>query len=153
MKLLFKKFNILLVLCFVLLLNWFSFQEVFANGKVNPNKQNKISNSETNSCLNAEYPSRYKKYIISVGVINAQAIEIPKPKYPLKAREKKISGEVKAEVLVDKTGKVIWARVNNGHPLFQNSVKKVVCQSTFKPATISGNPYAVNGLIIYRFSL
>lgn len=105
------------------------------------------------SCLSADYPERKGKYIISAGVLNIKAIDIPKPEYPAKAKAGKIAGEVKASVFVDETGKIVWARVDNGHPLLQEAVKKVVCQPAFKPATISGHPYSVSGFIIYKFVL
>jgi len=104
-------------------------------------------------CLSAEYPKRKGKYIISAGVLNIKAIDIPKPEYPAEAKAEKIVGEVKASVFVDETGKVVWARVDNGHPLLQAAVKKVVCQPLFKPATISGHPYSVSGFITYKFVL
>ncbi len=113
-------------------------------------KETKSENDEA-VCLNAEYPKRKGK-IISAGVLNAKAIDIPKPEYPAEAKAKKIDGEVKASVFVDEAGKVVWARIDNGHPLLQEAVKKVVCQSLFKPATISGHPYSFSGLIIYRFT-
>lgn len=112
-------------------------------------KETKSENNEAD-CLNGEYPKRKGK-IISAGVLNAKAIDIPKPEYPAEAKAKKIAGEVKARIFVDETGKVVWARVDNGHPLLQEAVKKVVCQSLFKPSTISGHPYSVSGLLIYKF--
>ena len=146
----------------ILTVSWFSCQttssqqvadnKVIEQTNVEPTptpEETKLENDEA-ECLNAEYPKRKGK-IISAGVLNAKAIDIPKPEYPDEARAKKISGEVKASIFVDETGKVVWARVDNGHPLLQEAVKKVVCQSLFKPATISGHPYSVSGLIIYRF--
>lgn len=112
--------------------------------------EQEIRNDETD-CLSTEYPKR--KYIISAGVLNIKAIDIPKPQYPVKAKARKIAGDVKASVFVDEAGNVVWARVNNGHPILQEAVKRVVCQARFKPAAISGNPYSVSGFIIYRFVL
>ena len=115
-------------------------------------EETKIENDEA-SCLSAEYPKRKNKYIISAGVLNVKAIDIPKPEYPAEAKAEKVVGEIKTSVFVNESGKVVWARVDNGHPLLQEAVKKVVCKPTFKPATISGHPYAVSGFIIYKFVL
>lgn len=115
------------------------------------NEQAKPENDEED-CLSAKYPERKGKYIISAGVLDIKAIDIPKPEYSAEAKAEKIVGKVKASVFVDETGKVVWARVDNGHPLLQEAVKKIVCQSRFKPATISGNPYSVNGFITYNFT-
>ncbi|MDQ3633648.1 MAG: energy transducer TonB [Acidobacteriota bacterium] len=120
------------------------------------NKLNEIKDTvefknEDDKCLNAEYPKREKW--ISAGVMNAEAIDIPKPEYPAEAKSQEIEGEIIASVIVDEKGKVIWAKVNDGHSLLQEAVRKVVCKPRFKPATISGIPYAIKGLITYRFSL
>jgi TonB family protein len=123
------------------------------NTKFNQEKAKATFENEQVGCLNAEFPKRKDKYIISAGVINIKAIDIPKPEYPAKAKTEKIDGEIKASVFVNESGKVIWARVDNGHPLLQEAVKKVLCQPIFKPATISGHPYAVSGFIIYKFVL
>ncbi len=107
--------------------------------------------NEVAVCLNAEYPKRKGKYIVSFGVINGKAIDIPKPGYPSAARAAKISGEVKVGVVIDEKGEVTWGRIESGHPLLQVAVRKVVCQARFKPQTLSGRPVAVSGLIIYKF--
>ncbi len=147
----------------ILAASWFccrtTFSQQVANDKaiqqtnVESSQTKKVSKRENDEadCLSAEYPRRKGKYIISAGVLNAKAIDIPKPEYPDKARAKKIAGEVKASVFVDESGKVVWARVDNGHQLLQEAVKKVVCKAVFKPATISGHPYSINGLITYKF--
>ncbi len=145
----------------ILAVSWFSCQLTFSQQVVNdkaiqqtnvesrqPKKETKPKNDYAD-CLNAKHPKR--KYIISAGVLNARAIDIPKPEYPAKARAEKVAGEVKVSVVVEESGKVVWARVDNGHPLLQEAVKKVVCQAVFKPATISGHPYSFSGLITYRF--
>jgi TonB family protein len=123
------------------------------NVESNQTKEELKPENDEASCLSAEYPKRKGKYTISAGVLNIKAIDIPKPEYPAKAKAKKITGEVKASVFVDESGKVVWARVDNGHPLLQEAVKKVVCQPLFKPATISGHPYSVSGFITYKFVL
>jgi TonB family protein len=102
-------------------------------------------------CLSAEYPKRKGKYIVSFGVINGKAIDIPKPEYPAAARAAKISGEVKVGVVIDEKGNVAWGRIETGHPLLQAAVRKVACQARFKPQTLSGKPVAIRGLITYRF--
>jgi TonB family protein len=119
------------------------------NVESNQTKVKPKSESDEVGCLSAEYPKRKK--MVYAGVLNIKAIDIPKPEYPAEAKSEKITGEVKAIVVVDETGKVVWARVNNRHSLLQAAVKKVVCKPRFKPATISANPISVSGLITYRF--
>lgn len=125
------------------------------NLKVDKESNQKDTVSETNSyedeCLKAEYPE--SKTRINAGVMNGKAIDIPKPEYPYELKEKNISGSIKAEVVIDEEGKVIWAKVDNGHPELQALVKTVVCKASFKAPTISGIPYSVGGIIIYNFVL
>ena len=108
------------------------------------------SHAEDVGCLDPKLP---KPQTIYLGVLNSKAIEIPKPAYPAEAKAAKISGEVKAGVVVDETGKVIWARVQTGHPLLQAAVKTVVCQARVRPIKLSGHPVKVTGILTYKFVL
>jgi|SRR5437667_8956879 len=98
-------------------------------------------------------PNVRKPQTISLGRIDSRVIEIPEPVYPVEARVAKISGVVAAQVVVDETGKVIWARVRTGHPLLQAAVKTVVCQARLKPYKVAGHFVKTNGIITYRFDL
>jgi TonB family protein len=122
-----------------------------SNENSNQGKEKQKSEDETAPCLRADRPK--PKYIVSFGVINGKAIDIPKPEYPEAAKAARISGEVKVQVIIDENGNVIWARFQTGHPLLQIAVKKVVCQARFKPQILSGRPVAVNGIITYKFVL
>ena len=108
------------------------------------------SQSEDVSCLD---PTLRKPQTIYFGVLNSKAIELPKPAYPPEAKAAKISGEVKAGVVVDETGKVIWARLQTGHPLLQAAVKTVVCQARVRPIKVSGHAVKVTGILTYKFVL
>lgn len=106
--------------------------------------------SDNQGCLD---PSVRKPQTISLGRIDSRVIEIPKPVYPVEAKDAKISGVVTALVLVDETGKVIWARVRTGHPLLQAAVKTVVCQARLKPFKVNGDFVKTNGVLTYKFEL
>jgi TonB family protein len=155
-----KKFNFRLlffVICFSMTFAFISCRiassEVLlqANAKENLIEEIPTPDDNEDDCLTADYPKREK--MISLGVLNAKAIDIPKPEYPDEAKDNKIDGEVTASIVVDETGKVAWAKVDNGHQLLQEAVKKVVCKATFKPATVSRNPISFNGIIKYKFVL
>ncbi len=147
----------------ILTVSWFSCQTTSSqqvaddkvieqtNAEPTPTPEETNSENEEADCLSTEYPKRKGKYIVSFGVINGKAIDIPKPEYPDAARVAKISGEVKVGVLIDEKGEVAWGRIETGHPLLQAAVRKVVCQARFKPQTLSGKPVAVRGLIVYKF--
>jgi TonB family protein len=98
-------------------------------------------------------PNVRKPQTISLGRIDSRVIDIPKPVYPVEAKDAKISGVVTAHVVVDETGKVIWARVRTGHPLLQAAVKTVVCQARLKPFRVNGQFIKTNGVITYKFEL
>ena len=88
---------------------------------------------------------------LSVGDVTKKARLLPKPKYPREAKAAKISDIVRAEVVIDiLSGKVIWAKIDNGHPLLREAVKQVVCQAQFYPALIDGPPMRASGIITYR---
>ena len=106
--------------------------------------------SDDQGCLD---PNVRKPQTISLGRIDSRVIEIPKPVYPAEAKDAKISGVVTALVVVDETGKVIWARVRNGHSLLQAAVKTVVCQARLKPFKVNGQFIKTNGIITYKFEL
>jgi TonB family protein len=98
-------------------------------------------------------PNVRKPQTISLGRIDSRVIDIPKPVYPIEAKDAKISGVVTALVVVDETGTVIWARVRNGHLLLQAAVKTVVCQARLKPFKVAGHFVKSNGVITYKFEL
>ncbi|MBA2339889.1 MAG: energy transducer TonB [Pyrinomonadaceae bacterium] len=89
---------------------------------------------------------------LRLGDVTRKALELPQPKYPQRAKAARISGKVKAEIVIDvHSGKVVWARVLSGHPLLQEAVSNVVCQARFAPTSINSPPVRVSGFIIYKF--
>jgi len=117
----------------------------FAPSSVQTTKQ-----SDDTGCLD---PTVNAPQTVHFGVLNSKGINIPKPVYPAAAKDAKISGMVKAVVVIDETGNVMWARVPNGHPLLRDAVKTVVCQARVKPIRLAGHPVKVTGILTYRFVL
>lgn len=101
----------------------------------------------------AESVAPKKDTIVSKGVITGQATSLPKPAYPTIAKNAHVSGEVRLQVVVDETGKVISANVISGHPLLSGAARQAAMQARFKPTTLSGDPVKVTGIITYNFSL
>lgn len=86
-----------------------------------------------------------------LGDVTKKARVLPKPEYP-RAKRTGMSGVVRAEVVIDiHSGKVVWARIVSGHPLFRQAVKDVVCRAEFYPAFINSRPIRVGGTIAYKF--
>ena len=101
-------------------------------------------------CPTGESNQPRPNFRIRLGDVTKKALELPPPIYPRTARFARISGVVKAEVVINiNTGKVVWARTLNGHDLLQDAVRDVVCRARFAPVN-DADGY-VGGIITYRF--
>jgi TonB family protein len=115
---------------------------------INESQEIQIPESNNTGCLNPNIPR--PKVSVHFGVLNTRATDIPRPAWPRAAR---IQGTVIAHVVVNETGRVIWARLTSGHTLLQAEVRRVVCRARFEPVRVSGHPVRVSGIITYRFVL
>lgn len=88
---------------------------------------------------------------ISGGILNGRAIDLRKPTYPPDARTAGASGTVEVRVVLDVTGKVIWARAMSGHPLLRQASEDAAWQTTFPITKLSGQPVTVSGILLYNF--
>lgn len=89
--------------------------------------------------------------VVSGGVLNGKAIDLPKPVYPAAARAVKASGAVNVQVTVDENGNVLSASAVSGHPLLRASAVAAAKNAKFKPTNLSGQPVKVKGVIVYNF--
>jgi len=95
-----------------------------------------------------------KLKFINAGVVNKSAQKLPKPEYPIEARNAGAEGEVKVEIVVQMdTGKVIEANAISGHVLLQESAVKAARKAEFTPAHINGARVDVKAILIYHFKL
>ena len=88
---------------------------------------------------------------VSQGVLRSQAISLPKPNYPIMARQIRLQGAVTVQVLIDEKGKVISAEAISGHPFFIPEAKRAAMQARFSPTLLGDQPVKVSGLITYNF--
>lgn len=88
---------------------------------------------------------------VNAGILNRKALSLPQPAYSPEAKAAGASGEVKIKVVIDESGKVIWARPIAGHELLQKAAQDAAYQATFKPTTIDGKPERVSGVLVYTF--
>ena len=88
---------------------------------------------------------------MSEGVLKGNAISLPKPNYPMMARQIGLQGSVTVQVLIDEDGKVISAQAISGHPILIPEAKKAALQSRFTPTKLSNQPVKVSGVITYNF--
>ncbi len=96
-------------------------------------------------------PSPRVPKIVSGGVLNGKAINLPMPKYPAPARKVEASGAVSVQVLVDEEGNVVSASAVSGHPLLRAAAESAARNATFSRTLISGQPVKVSGVLIYNF--
>jgi TonB family protein len=94
---------------------------------------------------------RVSETTISVGVLNDRAISLPVPPYPPVARAAHASGTATVEILVDENGNVIEAHAVSGHPLLHAAAVAAAREARFPPATLSGDPVKVLGVVTYNF--
>lgn len=87
----------------------------------------------------------------SLGVINGKASSLPKPPYPAAAIAVKAEGEVKVQVMIDETGRVVSAAAVSGHPLLRREAERAAMNARFSPTTLSKVPVKVTGMIVYNF--
>lgn len=65
-----------------------------------------------------------------------------KPPYPQAARAVRAQGEVTVAVTFDRTGKVVSAAAESGHPLLRQAAEKAALQSAFEPSEKTGERQA-----------
>jgi TonB family protein len=90
--------------------------------------------------------------VVAGGVLNSKAIELPDPEYPEEARRAHAGGRVIVSVIVDETGKVISAEVEDGPILFRRVALEAARKARFKPMLVDGRPVRVSGILQYRFA-
>lgn len=91
--------------------------------------------------------------VVTRGVINGQAVSLPKPNYPATAIAVRAQGKVDVQVLIDENGKVISAKAVSGNPLFRDAAERAARIARFTPTKLSDVPVKVTGVIVYNFNL
>ena len=91
--------------------------------------------------------------MVSGGVLNGSAINLPAPFYPEAARRMRTSGAVEVEVVIDENGKVVSAKAISGPPIFRDNAVQAALRAKFTPSKLSGQPVKVTGKIVYNFRI
>jgi TonB family protein len=85
------------------------------------------------------------------GILNSQAIDLPKPIYPAEAKKNHVTGQVQVKVVVDETGKVISAEAQFGpEPLLAAAVEAAK-RARFKPLVTNEVRLKFFGILTYDF--
>ena len=85
--------------------------------------------------------------------VNRHLISKPEPIYPEGAKTAKVSGEVSVGVIIDKTGKVIFAWLEKGNALLGPAAVEAAYKMLCKPTLLSGRPVNVKSVMTYKFVL
>ena len=80
-------------------------------------------------------------------------IYAPKPPYPPQAKQDRIQGTVKLNVVVSKEGTVQDIQTISGHPLLVPAALDSVRQWIYKPTLLNGNPVEVATVVDVNFTL
>jgi TonB family protein len=88
---------------------------------------------------------------IDGGVLNGNALALPKPDYPPIARAAHAAGTVVVRVVIDEEGNVTSARAISGHPLLQAASVGAARYAKFSTTFLKGEPVKVTGVITYNF--
>lgn len=116
-------------------------------------KNGPSSSSDTNAVNNAATPVEINSdpigggehtgdsRTVPGGLLNAEAVDMPKPSYPPLARAVRASGKVVVNIEVDTKGSVVKADAVSGHPLLKAAAEAAARQAKFKPrsAPLSGS--------------
>ena len=90
---------------------------------------------------------------IGGNVQQARMIAQPKPEYPPLARQARIEGTVKLQIIVAKDGSVLEAQVLSGHPLLVQAAIDAVKQWKYQPTLLNGQPVEVVTPLDVTFTL
>ena len=71
---------------------------------------------------------------------------------PKRRAGQRAAGRVIISVIVDETGKVISAEVEDGPILFRRVALEAARKARFKPTLVDGQPVKVSGILQYRFA-
>ena len=114
--------------------------------------KNRALYKELNAIRRQFSPPQIPAEELETRVLNGMAVSLPKPEYPVAARDRRLSGTVVIKVLVDETGKVIKAvDMCQGPPYLSESSIQAALKARFTPTKLSGMPVKVNGVIQYHF--
>jgi protein TonB len=92
------------------------------------------------------------KTIIS-NMIASKAVSLPKPDYPIIAKQARVQGPVNVQILVDENGRVISAQAVKGNGMLFRAAEEAARRARFTPTTLNDQPVKVQGVIIYNFML
>lgn len=89
---------------------------------------------------------------VNAGVLNGQAVNLPKPAYPPIARQMRASGQVAVQIVVDEAGNVTAAKATTGNALLRAPAEAAARQSKINPIKIGDRSVQAVGILLYNFT-
>ena len=86
---------------------------------------------------------------IESGILNSKAIELPDPVLP--AGSARYGGKVRVRVIVDESGKVVSAEIEDGRIELRRAALEAARKARFAPTLLEGQPVKITGIITYLF--
>jgi protein TonB len=86
-------------------------------------------------------------------VLEAKLVKRVMPVYPPLARQMRLSGTVRLEGIISRTGRVINLQVVSGHPMLAPAALDAVRQWVYSPTLLNGEPVEVIAPIEVHFTL
>jgi len=85
------------------------------------------------------------------GILNSQAIDLPKAKYPAEAKKNHVTGQVQVKVVVDETGTVISAEAEFGPEPLRAAAVEAARRARFKPLVVNEVHLKFFGILTFDF--
>ena len=82
---------------------------------------------------------------------NGCPIRLVKPIYPDSARKNGLAGAIRIEIIVDETGKTVYAKAVKGKKIFYQNAERAALLSQYYPKTVCGKAVWQRKYIIYNF--
>lgn len=98
----------------------------------------------------ASLPSQIR---VGGNVQQANLIEQPRPVYPPAAKQDRIQGQVRMQVVIAKDGTVKSLELESGHPLLVESAMDAVKRWVYRPTLLNGQPVEVLTTVDVNYTL
>ena len=122
-----------------------------SENKENKESENKTEKTAETQTAKAETPNDGSP--LKVGSLITYATNQAKPVYPIAAKNMRMTGVVKVEVLVNESGEVTEVQTTTGPPMLQRAATDAVKKWKFKPFVRDGQPVKASGFVNFNFSL
>jgi protein TonB len=124
-----------------------------SENKAENRANNKPENKTEKSNETAKSENSGEASPLNVGSLVSYATTQAKPVYPVAAKNMRMTGVVKVEVLVNENGEVSQVQNTTGPSMLQRAATDAVKKWKFKPFVRDGQPTKASGFVNFNFSL